>query len=550
MIALRPPHRAGLILGILGTATAFSATWKYPGCLDVTDADFQYENLVQRRMAPDPSLEEPIKMAFDMGPDGFADVYWVERAGKVKVYRGREKTVSLLGQVGVASASEYGLLGIALDPGFRSNRALYLFYTPSSAPVFRLSRFALSGEALALGSEKTLLQYPLDKKVLCHSGGAMAFDAYGDLWLTTGANGCKTSPVDESSVSGSQEDAASNTADYRGGILRIHPDASAKGYSIPEGNFGGYFAAQAALQDNPSRAAELLDTARVRPEIYVKGMRNPYTLTLDPVRRWAMVGDVGPDNTGLMDEHDLFKAPGFAGWPYFAGKNLGYAGNKDPAAPVNLSKWNTGIAALPPAIPSLRSSETNCAIAGPLYRYDGASPSLVKLPPHFDRVWFTADFQISRFDAVVLNAAGDQILGEQQIFRNHPFQNPVDFQAGPDGALYVINYAGWFNSTSETSIQRISYHGPCRPASPVPELPVPLAGPGLRDASRGSPAAWIFFGNGIPGLRFPAGTHVQAYDLRGRPAWETVADEAGRIVPGPLAKGLYHLRIIAARSGR
>jgi hypothetical protein len=36
-------------------------------------------------------------------------------------------------------------------------------------------------------------------------------------------------------------------------------------------------------------------------------------------------------------------------------------------------------------------------------------------------------------------------------------------QVGPDGAMYVINYAAWFGPATTTSIVRIDYTGTCRP---------------------------------------------------------------------------------------
>jgi hypothetical protein len=58
------------------------------------------------------------------------------------------------------------------------------------------------------------------------------------------------------------------------------------------------------------------------------------------------------------------------------------------------------------------------------------------------------------------------------------FDRPIDMQMGPDGALYVINYAGWFGPAATTSIQRIAYSGSCRPAVGI--LPNPQKGEGNR----------------------------------------------------------------------
>ncbi len=74
-------------------------------------------------------------------------------------------------------------------------------------------------------------------------------------------------------------------------------------------------------------------------------------MALDPVRRWVAWGDVGPDvmSTAVREEVNLRKTPGFEGWPYFVGNNTVFSGNKNPSAPTNTSKWNTGLTTLPPA---------------------------------------------------------------------------------------------------------------------------------------------------------------------------------------------------------
>ncbi len=115
-------------------------------------------------------------------------------------------------------------------------------------------------------------------------------------------------------------DAYGNAADLRGSILRIHPDESTRGYSIPAGNFGERFAAYFRSKGDSDLASAYADPARVRPEIYVKGTQNPYSLFVDPVRRWLAWGDVGPDQGKQSEEYNLTREAAFAGWPYYAGE--------------------------------------------------------------------------------------------------------------------------------------------------------------------------------------------------------------------------------------
>jgi hypothetical protein len=264
--------------------------------------------------------------------------------------------------------------------------------------------------------------------------------------------------MDENQKYRSDEWGASSTANMRGGVIRIHPDDNAsKGYTIPEGNFGEYFAEQ-----YPNRADEFLDETRMLPEIWAKGTRNAYTLTLDPVRRWGMWGDCGPDEGGwITEEQTVMTHPAFYGWPYFAGDNISYTGNKDPDAPTNTSNWNEGLEVLPPAEPATYNYPRRCAMTGPIYRYDPGLNSDIKFPPHFHRHWFLSDFNGPSWIRIAeVNDDGELAENPRDIFTNINFYNIMELEMGPDGAMYINNYAGWFNSNQNTSIARLEYTGP------------------------------------------------------------------------------------------
>lgn len=452
---------AWLVLSWLGAGEAGSAL-SWPGCEDLKESEFRKVDFVTR--TSDPTLAEPLKMTFDMDASGNTDVYFAERPGSVKRFSFATGTVTLVGKVATTTASEDGLTGIVLDPGFKANRRLYLFY--SSGPEFRLSRFTLAGNlTLDMASEVVVLRVPSQRGKV-HTGGSMFFDAYGDLWLSVGDNGAG-------------EAGPANSNDLRGAVLRIHPRDDGS-YSIPKGNWKetltGYSAA---------------DLQKVRPEIYVKGVRNAYTIGVDPVRRWLVWGDVGPDvpQTGLTtEEHNLVTKPGFMGWPYFAGANRVLTGGKVPSAPVNDAAGNTGLVNLPPAVPATRPYFRSTAMTGPIYRYDGDSPSRIKLPPHLHRKWLMADYRAALipgqagrwFAAGTVDEAGNGLVGALEPFLppGMAFNRIVDAQVGPDGALYVVNYAGWYSTSPQTHLSRVEYTGACRPTEPKLERPAPTrAGP-------------------------------------------------------------------------
>jgi glucose/arabinose dehydrogenase len=441
------PLPAALILvamacGALQAAVVNLGTYK--GCA-ATDADFTFTPLAKKGT----DTEEPLKMGFNMRPGGAVDVYFVERKGAVKKYDGETKTVSLLGTVPCAIGNEDGLTGIAVDPDYQRNRYLYFSYgfqgvTDTS---FRISRIPVGANGLDLAAEKVLIKIP-SKRNQPHTGGAMQFDAYGDLWVTVGDNG-------------SSEAGPGNTADLRGGILRIHPDDRLPaGYSIPAGNFGAHFAAKLQAQGNATLAKDYADPAKVRPEIYVKGTRNAYSMSLDPVRRWLSWGDVGPDFGAVSEENNLVKEPFYTGWPYFAGKldlTTIYGTNfpkNNRAAPVNATPI-AGVRQLPANREPIYVREQNCAIDGPILRYDGANAYAGQIPPQLNRKWIVGDCNGSYgTHLLTLNDKGDSVIADVRAFDLFHVAVVVDIQQGPDGAIY---YIGW-----QSGIYRGDYKGQCK----------------------------------------------------------------------------------------
>jgi cytochrome c len=411
------------------------------GCAPVTNAEFKLTTLVARPTG----IEEPIKMAFDMDAQNNVDIYWVERLGKVKKYTATTKAVSTLGALNYAlNDYEGGGTGIILDPEFKTNRMMYLYYSngKEGAYSWRVSRFVLNGAGtLDMASERIILNIPAQFSRM-HTGGAMLFDPQGNLWITTGENQ-------------SGEEGPPNTNDLRGKILRIKPimfsntetpvPGAGTTYTVPAGNL---FAP---------------GLAKTRPEIYVMGGRNPYSLSMDPVRKVITWGDIGPDGKGQTEEHNMTAVPGNFGYPYFAGNNILLQGTAPASKPMNNAPKNTGLNELPPAIPALNSYQQQAAITGPVFRYNGTKPSDVRMPPHFDGLWFVTDFQTGYIDTLSLNKEGTAIIAKGRAFTSFHFDRPIDFQQGPDGALYIMNYAGWFGAATTTGIQRIEYTGGCRP---------------------------------------------------------------------------------------
>ncbi len=416
------------------------------GCPALGANDFKMTTVIARSTG----IDEPIKMALDADAQGNVDIYFVERMGGVKKYSGATKAVTQLATIPIWNGYEDGLTGIALDPGFKTNGWMYLYWgkgTSEKLYAFRVSRFTLKDGKLDMASEKAVLEIPANGTKM-HTGGAMTFDGAGDLWITTGENQAG-------------EVGTSNTNDLRGKVLRIHPTPEGS-YTVPAGNL---FAP---------------GTAKTKPEIYVMGARNPYSISLDVKRHAVTWGDIGPDGQGITEEYNYTQVPGNFGYPYFAGNNIKLTGTGTADQPINANGQNTGLTNLPKAIPAMVSYKQEAAVTGPIYYYDGHLKSDVKMPPHFDGLWFVTDFQTGTMDTVRMNPAGTAVVAQGRVFPTFKVDRPIDMKMGPDGALYVIQYAGWFNAGTTTGILRIDYSGTCRPELPTAVVPSLMRNPGFR----------------------------------------------------------------------
>jgi cytochrome c len=419
------------LLVLLATALDVRAAIP-PGCNQTTEAEYTLTTIVNRDM----KIDEPIKMDFDLVGKDLVDIYWVERKGNVRKYDATTKALVELGNIDHNDDFESGVTGILLDRSFKTNKRIFIYYSfgNSGAFEFRLSRFTLgTGGKLDLAGEKILLKIPAGYKKM-HTGGGMAWDPDGNIFLTVGEN--------EGGFGSS-----GNTNDLRGKVLRIHPEEDGT-YSIPAGNLYAK------------------GTLKTKPEIYIMGCRNAYSLTYDPVLNGIAWGDVGPDLNAVTEEDNFAKAPGNYGYPFFAGNQVTVKGGGNPASPKNTDGANTGLIDLLPAHPATYAYQQQCAVTGPIYRYDGQLQSERKFPPHFDGKWFVTDCNNGNMDTLVLNNNADGVSAHARVFSKFHFNRPLDMKFGPDGALYVINYAGWFSADAATSIQRIDYKGTCLPNTP------------------------------------------------------------------------------------
>lgn len=416
-------------------------------------------------------------------------VLFAERKGKVKLYNPKTKKIKVVAQVPVYTKFEYGLMGLNIDPNFNENKWVYLFYSPPSGEADttqQLARFKYdtTKDTLLLSTEQRLLGVPVKRTDCCHTGGSIAWDKQGNLYLSTGddINPFKSDgygPMDPrpEMVGFDGRQTSSNTNDLRGKILRIKPKAEG-GYDIPSGNL---FA-----QGTPG----------ARPEIYVMGNRNPYRIAIDQRTGYLYWGEVGPDagedsptrGPRGHDEVNQARKSGYFGWPLFVADNRAYnrydfgtktSGEKyDPAKPINDSPLNTGLRELPPAqkafiyYPYAESPEFGPivgkggrnAMAGPVYYSDDYDKnSKVKFPAYYDGKLFAYEWMRGWVNPVTMTPEGD-FVSMERFMPTTDFNHLIDMQFAKDGSLYTLEYGtNWFAQNDEARLSHITYNAGNRP---------------------------------------------------------------------------------------
>ena len=455
-------------------------------------------------------LDEPVELAVLPGER----ILFVQRKGDVDLYSPATKSIKKLGTIPVSlkyndgATAEDGLLGLTIDPNFARNGFIYMYYSPVGESKNVLARYHMQGDTLHLASAKVMLEVPTQRDQCCHTAGSMAFDAHGNLFLSTGDNtnphATGYAPIDQRPGRGpwDAQKSSGNTNDLRGKILRIHPEPDGS-YTIPEGNLF------------PK------GTPKTRPEIYTMGHRNPYRISVDKHTGFLYWGDVGPDapadsaNRGPAghDEVNQARRAGNFGWPYFVGDNKAYfdydfATNTpgkqfDPAHPVNNSPNNTGLNDLPPAqkafvwYPAGKSvdfplvgSGGRTAMAGPVFHREDFKGAAHAFPAYYDGKLLEYEWMRGWIMAITMNKAGD-FVSMERFMPSQKFSNPIELEFAPSGNLYMLEYGtGWFQGNPDARLVRIEYNGGNRKpvvavdvdkdAGPIP-LKVALSSKGTND---------------------------------------------------------------------
>ena len=448
-----------------------SATIVTPVTTQSTGPSMLDSNLIVQTVIS--GLSQPTSMAFI----GSNDFFVLEKdTGKVKrIVNGTLQGTVL--DLAVNSASERGLLGLALHPNFKINRFVYLYWTESSTGVDstnladvpllgnRVDRYFWNGSTLIFDRNLIHLRafqadanQPLRGN---HNGGILRFGPEGKLYILMGDNGRRGflqnvtsgAPVPDDQFGGPEPDNAHLT----GFILRLNDDGSTP-------------------TDNPFYNASTSLTGEAAANIkklFAYGVRNGFGMAFDPLSGNLWDQENGDD---AFDEMNRVTAGSNNGWVQMMGPSSRVSQFKQietsyGAGNLQQLRWPPSLIADTPAdalarlymLPGAHYNDPEFswkyAVApsplgfvqgrglGPQFEGDmfvGAARTFLsggflfrfKLTP--DRLHFS--FSDSRLnDLVADNLDKFDIAESETLLIGKDFGITTDVETGPNGNLFVVS---------------------------------------------------------------------------------------------------------------
>jgi len=419
-------------------------------------------------------LSQPTMMAFI----GNNDFFVLEKnTGKVqRVINGIIQSTPAL-DLAVNSASERGLLGIALHPNFALNHYVYLYWTESSTGADstnladvallgnRIDRYIWNGATLTFDSNLIKLRaYQADANQPLrgnHDGGILRFGPDGKLYLIMGDNGRRgflqnnqLGPVPDDQFGGPEPD----NAHFTGFIIRLNDDGSTP-------------------VDNPfyNAATNLTGEAAANiKKLYAYGVRNGFGMAFDPLSGNLWDQENGDDS---FDEMNRVTAGSNNGWVEIMGPVSRIAqfkqiettyGNGDlqqlrwppsliadtpsaalarlymlPGAHYNDPEFSWKYAVAPAAMGFVQGRGLGFQYEGDMFvgaaRTFLSGGYLFRFRLSFDRLHFNFNDDPRLIDLVADNTDKFDITESENLLAGQNFGITTDIETGPNGDLFVVS---------------------------------------------------------------------------------------------------------------
>lgn len=295
-----------------------------------------------------------------------------------------------------ATSGQGGLLDVALDPGFASNRRIYLSFAEADGGNAALNGTAVARAELDLDNFDLLgltVLYRQAPKVQSsgHFGSRLVFDRDGHLFVTLGDRQLAD-----------QRGYAQDLGRGNGKVVRITTDG-------------------AAAPGNP-----FLSTSGVQPEIWSYGHRNPQGAALHPDTGELWTNEHGPQGGDEVNRN----LPGRNyGWPVISygqeygsttqvGEGTTKAGMEQPVSYWELIDGSTWVS----------GSKSSIAPSGMAF-FSGSSPA------HWNGSLFLGALAGKALWRLQLD--GERVVGRERLLTSLN-ERIRDVRQGPDGHLWLL----------------------------------------------------------------------------------------------------------------
>lgn len=231
-----------------------------------------------------PNLKFPVFLTH--AGDHSGRLFIVEQPGTIRILeRGKLMKEPFLDiKERVIFKGEQGLLGLAFHPEYRRNGRFFVNYTRKADGATVIAEYRRSDLEYRAGHEERVLVL-IPQPYSNHNGGMILFGPEGYLYIGMGDGGSGGDP----------QNRAQNKEELLGKLLRIDVNNRVP-YGIPE--------------DNPYVKGE------ERPEIFAKGLRNPWRFSFDRETGDLWLADVGQNK---WEEINSVKKGGNYGWRVMEG---------------------------------------------------------------------------------------------------------------------------------------------------------------------------------------------------------------------------------------